>query len=355
MNSLPSSVIDNEGSHALSGDGHHLADAAPLALAPPAANAAARRKPAPRADSAIFKSLPKIAQALRWNQVGDATTMLRGLAERLAETHPAVASSITKQLPNQLQPTRLTTRPDHLVAMREPKHGFDAVVVSADIAAQCAQIVDEHNRRETLAAFSLQPRHKVLLSGPPGNGKTMLAEAFAFEMKVPYLVAKTSGIIDSHLGTTGRNVDTLMDYAASGPCVLFLDEFEGVSKRRDSGMDVGEMHRITNQLLLSMQDLPSHVMLVCATNLDDMIDKAIRRRFDFHLDLARPSNDLRLKLALRELDPSLTPGHDLTAMAARVAALAETNLHEVAQLCRRLRRQLALYGQAELPPATTDV
>lgn len=353
MNALASPMPDTDQCRASPPDEAGVPDSERNLPTPPPAADPVRKRPASRVDAAMLKLLPKIAQALRWNQVSEASSTLRVIAEQLAQTHPAVAKSIDRQLPNALQPVRLVARPDSLVAMREPKHGFDAVVVTDDIAEQCKQIVDEHNRRETLATFSLQPRHKVLLYGPPGNGKTMLAEAFAFEMKVPYLIAKMSGIIDSHLGSTGRNIDTLMEYAASGPCVLFLDEFDGVSKNRDGGTDVGEMHRVTNQLLLSMQDLPSHVMLVCATNLDEMIDKAIRRRFDFHLDLARPNRELRLRLAHRELDPSLTPGHDLTEMAAQVADLAQANLHEVAELCRRLRRQLALYGKAQLPTAQT--
>lgn len=208
-------------------------------------------------------------------------------------------------------------------------------------------MLDEHARRTELATFRLEPRHKILISGPPGNGKTMLAEAFAFELNVPYLVAKPSGIMESYMGGTSKNLDKLVAYASSGPCVLFFDEFDGVSKQRGGHQDVGEIHRVTNQLLLCMDQLPSHVTFICATNLDEMIDKAVLRRFDFHLRLPAPSEELRLKLARQELHPDLTPGHDLTAMALQVAQTSQENLHGVAELCRRLRRQLAPYGSVE--------
>jgi SpoVK/Ycf46/Vps4 family AAA+-type ATPase len=299
-----------------------------------------------RSDSAVIKLLPKLARAVQWKQFGAAVEILNQAAELVADRYPAVARSVSKQMPGIMEPKRLVALPENLVTTRVPRHGLDAVVVNEATASECKMILDEHSRREALAAFKLEPRHKLLLSGPPGNGKTMLAEAFAHELDVPYLVAKPSGLLASYMGETGKNLTTLMDYAASGPCVLFFDEFEGVSKQRGVGQDVGEIHRVTNQLLVNMDELPSHVMFICATNLDDILDKAIVRRFDFHIQLPAPTEALRLQLAKRELDPALTPGHDLQYMATDVVRRASASLHQVAELCRQVRRQLALYGEA---------
>lgn len=315
-----------------------------------AADVASQRSTArSKSDSAVIKLLPKLARAVQWKQFGDAAEVLNQAAALIADRYPAVAKSVCRQMPGAMEPKRLVARPDNLVTARVPRHGLKAVVVSEETAIECRGILDEHNRRDALAAFQLHPRHKILLSGPPGNGKTMLAEAFAHELDVPYLVAKPSGLLASYMGESGKNLSILMEYAASGPCVLFLDEFEGVGKHRGDNHDVGEIHRITNQLLLNMDELPAHVVFVCATNLNDMLDKAVVRRFDFHIELPAPTEPLRLELAKRELNPALTPGHDLLSMAPEVAKRASENLHQVVELCRQLRRQLALYGKAQLP------
>lgn len=299
--------------------------------------------------SAVVKMLPALARSLQWHNQQEASKLLGEAADKIEERYPAVAKSIRRQIPSRAQPTRLVARPDHLVALRNPRHGLDEVVVEESVALACRRILDEHARREDLAAFSLEPRHKVLLSGPPGNGKTMLAEALAKELDAPFLVMKPSGVMDSFLGKTERNLAEVMDYAATGPCVLFLDEFDGVGKQRGGNHDVGEMHRVANQLLLSMDQLPSHVVLIAATNLEHILDQAVRRRFDFHLEIRKPTVELRQELASRELDPARTPGHDLRVLVPKVATIASESLHAVVDLCRDLRRQVALYGKAELP------
>lgn len=301
-------------------------------------------------ESAAVKLIPKLVEAARWSQAERIAELTEQIAEIVDARHPAVAKALRK---NCLAPKPIVAMPKDILDMREPRHGFDTVVVPTAIAEECRSIVDEHARREDLARFHLEPRHKVLLYGPPGNGKTMLAEAMAFELQVPFLVVRYGGLIESFLGATGRNLEKAMAYAATNPCVLFMDEFDGIGMDRSRMGDVGELRRVTNHLLIEIERLPSHVILICATNALDLVDGALRRRFDFPIELPAPTEVLRLRCAERELDPSITGGHDLRSLAPKVAMHAPTNLSDVVQLCRRLRREVALHGADQL--TTTEL
>jgi len=310
-------------------------------------DAKATRKTDRATESAAMKLVPKLIEAARWNQVNRVTEISEQMAAAIEDRQPAMARTIRRQSQG-IQQQQPIAAPKDILELREPRHGFDAVVVPRTIAEECRSIVDEHERRDDLARFALEPRHKVLLYGPPGNGKTMLAEAMAFEMQVPFLVVRYGGLIEGLLGATGRNLDKALTYAATGPCVLFMDEFDGVGMDRSRTGDVGELRRVTNHLLIGIDRLPSHVILICATNALDLVDTALRRRFDFPIELPAPTVELRQACAERELDPSITGGHDLRHHAQDVAERAQSNLSEVVQLCRRLRRQVALHGASSI-------
>lgn len=205
-----------------------------------------------------------------------------------------------------------------------------------------------------LAQFKLAPRHKILLYGPPGNGKTLLAEGLAKELDLPFLPVKYAGMIESYLGSTGKNLQSIFDYAATAPCVLFMDEFDGVAIDRGDSKDVGEIRRVTNQLLILLDRLPPTCMFVAATNADELLDRAIQRRFDFVLQLPAPTQDLRRRCAERELAPSMTPGHDITCHAEAVAELPLANLSGLVKLCQRIRRDLVLNSGAGVHAIIAD-
>lgn len=293
------------------------------------------------AETSVVKLLPKFIQAWTWGHATGMQDVGTSMAAVLDEQYPAVAKAIREQY--RFQPRQVMKQlPESLISMEDPRHGLKEVILPLDTIQRCRDIVQEHSRSEELKAFGLAPRHKVLLHGAPGNGKTMLAEALAWELQVPFLRVKYSGLIDSHLGETGKKLDQVMDYAKTAPCVLFLDEFDAVGMARGEGSDVGEMRRITNQLLIAMERLPSTCVFVAATNAHSMLDAAVKRRFDFAIELANPTAELKLRCAQKELAPELTPGHDLQHLCGRISERSSANLFEVVELCRRIRRDLVL-------------
>lgn len=292
--------------------------------------------------SAALQRVPDLIEASNWGRGDTLRQVANAIAEDIEVHSPALARRIKARFPREMKPIRLQ-HPEKLVAIETARHGLDDVVLPPSVVAECRSILDEHARRDDLQAFALEPRHKVLVYGPPGNGKTMLAEALAKELDVPFLRVRYSGLVDSHLGGTAKHIDEVLEYAATAPCVLFFDEFDSVGSDRNGG-DVGELRRITNQLLIAMDRLPSHVMFVAATNAMQLVDVALKRRFDFTIELPAPTPDLIAACARRELAPTLTPGHDLTSRIGAITSMGLENLHTVVQLCRRLRRDLVLNG-----------
>lgn len=218
-------------------------------------------------------------------------------AEEHSKKHFALAERLTELLKTPI--TQSTGSPklsdpklQNAYYVVSPKKTLEDLVLPANIHDACREIVEEHYRKDLLRSYNLEPRHRVLLSGPPGNGKTSLAEAFAHELMVPLFVVKYEGIIGSYLGETAQQLDRLFEQIKSQRCVLFFDEFDALSKERSDPNEVGEIKRVVNALLMQIDLLPSHVMVVAATNHAEMLDKASWRRFETKLELPRPTKSM---------------------------------------------------------------
>jgi AAA+ superfamily predicted ATPase len=167
----------------------------------------------------------------------------------------------------------------------------------------------------------------------------MAARHLANSLELPLYVVDLAGLISSFLGKTGQNLRQVLDFGRSQSSVLLLDEFDAVAKRRDDDSDIGELKRIVNVLLLELERWPDHTVLVAATNHAELLDRAIRRRFDFAVDLEPPGPDTRRLILKRSLAgdwSSLKPpmikaavlategwtGSDLVQFSLRVRRLA---------------------------------
>lgn len=150
------------------------------------------------------------------------------------------------------------------------------------------ELVEEQFRCDLLRSCNLEPRHRVLLAGPPGNGKTSLAEAIASALNVPLLVVLYEGVVGSYLGETAQRISQVFEYARSRQCVLFFDEFDTIGKERGNHQETGESKRVVSSLLLQIDALPSYVVVVTASNHPELLDRAAWRRFQIRLELPEP-------------------------------------------------------------------
>ncbi len=186
-------------------------------------------------------------------------------------------------------PFRRNGKPIELVVSVKPQRFLDDLILSVEVEGACRELIEEQNRADLLRAYNLEPRHRVLLAGPPGNGKTSLAEAIASELAVPLLVVRYEAVITSYLGETAVRLSWLFEQARSQQCVLFFDEFDVVGKERGDIHETGEIKRIVSSLLLQIDALPSYVVVITASNHPELLDRAVWRRFQLRLHLPRPT------------------------------------------------------------------
>jgi AAA+ superfamily predicted ATPase len=229
----------------------------------------------------------------------------------------------------------------------EPRRDLSSLFLGHETMAACRELIEEQRRKDLLRSYGLEPRHRVLLSGPPGNGKTSIAEALATELLSPLFVVRYEAVIGSFLGETSSRLKKLFDFARTHQCVLFFDEFDTLGKERGDTHETGEIKRVVSSLLLQIDALPSHVVVVTATNHAELLDRAVWRRFQLRLALPSPTRAQKEAWFKRFQDSISEPlGVSPKVLASKLKA---SSFSELEEFCGDVRRRYVL----ELPKSNT--
>ncbi|WP_283170909.1 ATP-binding protein [Curtanaerobium respiraculi] len=170
-----------------------------------------------------------------------------------------------------------------LVYVEHPEEVFDESRYY--VTDQARRIVEQvHSMRASapkLRALGLSARNTTLFYGLPGTGKTELARYIAYKEGLPLVYMNMSNAVDSLMGRTAKNISEVFRYSHKGSCVLMIDELDCVANVRAAAVRAadGELNRTTITFMQEIDRLPSGVVLLAATNRDDMLDPALLRRF----------------------------------------------------------------------------
>ena len=184
------------------------------------------------------------------------------------------------------------------------KTSFDVASPSMPqwLAREVGFLFKEWEQRELLKEENILPRNTILLHGPPGCGKTMLAQFVANQMGRDLYTVRFDALVSSYLGETGANIRKIFDFARANKCVLFLDEIDAIAKLRDDKSELGELKRVVITLLQNIDSLSSESLLIAATNHAHMLDSAIWRRFDIVWEMQPPKEDVRIEFFEKDFE-----------------------------------------------------
>lgn len=211
---------------------------------------------------------------------------------------------------------------------KTPKAGLDSLAGMTEFKAELASYLKPY-REYASGKGAIADTNGILLSGPPGNGKTTIAEVIAGELGLPFVKIGGMDLTSKWVNESPAVIKELFRQALEKPCVLFFDEFDSVAVNRGSSNTHGEDRKVVNSLLASIDSArKSRVVLIAATNYIEQIDSAIARdgRFDYRIEVPFPDQEAREAILRGLLKKFSVNAEDAT-------------LHHVAQLW--VRRSIA--------------
>ncbi len=214
---------------------------------------------------------------------------------------------------------------------------FNDIAGAEESKEDLVEVVDFLKHPKKFADVKAKIPKGVLLVGPPGTGKTMLARAVAGEAGVPFFSISGSEFVEMFVGVGASRVRDLFEKAKkNAPCIIFIDEIDAVGRRRGSGMGGGhdEREQTLNQILVEMDgfETGTNVIVLAATNRADVLDPALLRpgRFDRRVNIGLPDRkDREAILTIHFKDKPIDDSVDINALAAKTAGSSGADLANI--------------------------
>jgi SpoVK/Ycf46/Vps4 family AAA+-type ATPase len=236
-----------------------------------------------------------------------------------------------------------------LLAVIHPQTRLADMVLPEALVARMKRIVEEHRQMAMLKGHNLRPRQRLLLSGPPGCGKTMTAHALAGELEFPLFIVRLDALMTKFLGETGAKLRLIFDSMERVRAVYLFDEFDSIGTERGSTSDVGEMRRVLNSFLMMLENYQGTSLVIAATNHGHALDAALFRRFDDLLAYSLPDKPLLEATIRRRL--AQAPGKKRVSVTKAAAAANGLSYADVARACDEAVKSVLLTGKMEIQTA----
>jgi SpoVK/Ycf46/Vps4 family AAA+-type ATPase len=178
-----------------------------------------------------------------------------------------------------------------LIEVYQPKITLKDMVLDETIKLKLNSVIKEQEKWQLLKAHNLEPKRKLLLTGAPGTGKTMTAQAIAGELGIAVYIIRLDGLMSKFLGESIAKLRLIFDAMNDHRAVYLFDEFDSIGSHRNQHQDIGEIKRVLNSFLINIEKDKSNSIIIAATNLPESLDKALFRRFDEILEYPLPDKE----------------------------------------------------------------
>lgn len=236
-----------------------------------------------------------------------------------------------------------------LIISTRPERSLSSLVVDAKLKERIERIIREFRQQGKLKRHGLSHRRKILLSGPPGTGKTMTAEVLGFELRQPLHIIQMDRLVTKFMGETAAKLRLIFDRIHDVNGVYLFDEFDAIGGERDLGNDVGEMRRVLNAFLQFIENDNSDNLIVAATNNPRLLDRALFRRFDDVLHYGFPDQASRQRLIANILGTFMDKQFPLETVAEAGEGLSHS---EIDRACRDAIKLAILDGKTQVTPTS---
>jgi SpoVK/Ycf46/Vps4 family AAA+-type ATPase len=237
-----------------------------------------------------------------------------------------------------------------LLTTRQPAARLSDLILDDAAGTHLRRVLHEQRQLEKLKAHGLRPRQTLLLTGPPGCGKTLTASAIAGELGLPLFIVRLESLMTRYLGETASKLRLIFEAVERTRAVYLFDEFDSIGIARGSENDVGEMRRVLNAFLVFVENHRGNSVIIAATNHGHLLDRALYRRFDDLIELGLPSVELAAQTFRERLAGQKTSRLNFTKLATAAEALS---FAEITRVCEESIKDALLHDKPSI--TTSDV
>jgi SpoVK/Ycf46/Vps4 family AAA+-type ATPase len=220
------------------------------------------------------------------------------------------------------------------------------MVLAPNVKAALDQLILEQQNWQTLRQHNMSPRRKLLLTGAPGTGKTMTAQALAGELGLAVYIIRLDGLMSKYMGESISKLRLIFDAMQDHRAVYLFDEFDSIGSNRHSSQDVGEAKRVLNSFLINIEKDQSNSIIIAATNLPEALDKALFRRFDDVIMYPLPQKEQIVAFFEKRLQPYSFEGE--VKMAELADVVNGMNYSDIGKACDDVIKMMIISGHRQL-------
>ena len=177
-----------------------------------------------------------------------------------------------------------------LLSVAYPDDRLVDLTLAPPLRSALERILAEQRQRSLLGEYGLVPARRVLMTGPPGTGKTSTARVVAGELGLPLFTVRLDALMTKYMGETAAKLRLVFDQLSDVRGVYLFDEVDALAAERSLGNDVGEIRRVINSFLQFLEEDLSDSIVLAASNHSGLLDRAFFRRFDVTLDFDLPDD-----------------------------------------------------------------